>query len=279
VSADGRKLIIANLENDSISIVDLANHNAVAELDLRPGRNDTALSGVPGGEFPFWVAVTRDDTAYISSERDREIVVVSFAGAEPRITARIPVQGNPNKMVLTKLQDRLYVTADNSDLLYVIDTHTNQIGAMVRTTGPLRLGKIDGTTGSSPNSVVLSPDERTAYVTNAGTNSVAVIDVTQPQPLVMGLIPTGWYPTSVATSADGTMLYVINAKSNAGPNPQQRVPTANQYIWQLTKAGFLTLPVPHGQDLERLTDIVAGNTDSPCRGAEMAYRARRTLRR
>jgi YVTN family beta-propeller protein len=258
VSADGCKLIIANLENDSISIVDLANHNAVAELDLRPGRNDPALSGVPGGEFPFWVAVTRADTAYISSERDREIVVVSLSSARPSITARIPVQGNPNKMVLNKLQDRLYVTADNSDLLYVIDTRTNQISATVRTTGPVRLGKV-ATTGSSPNSVILSPDERTAYVTNAGTNSVAVIDVTQAQPVVKGLIPTGWYPTSVATSADGTLLYVVNAKSNAGPNPLENVRSGNQYIWQLTKAGFLTMPVPRPQDLDQLTDIVARN--------------------
>jgi DNA-binding beta-propeller fold protein YncE len=95
VTADGHKLVVVNLENDSISLVDLANNNAVAELDLRPGRNDPAKSGVPGGEFPFWAAVKGNDTVYTSSERDREIVVVNVSGAKPSISARIPVEGNP----------------------------------------------------------------------------------------------------------------------------------------------------------------------------------------
>ena len=259
VTADGHKLVVVNLENDSLSLVDLANGNAITELDLRPGKNNPADSGVPGGEFPFWAAIKGNDTAYISSERDREIVVVSLTGAKPTITTRIPVTGNPNKLVLNKAQTRLYVTADNSDRLFVIDTHSNEIISSIKTTAPEYLGKLDKTTGSSPNSVTLSPDERTAYVTNAGTNSVAVIDLQGYRPEVVGLIPTGWYPTSVATSADGKFLYVINAKSPAGPNPQETTAAANQYIWQLTKAGFLSLPVPHGDALEDLTETVAGN--------------------
>src|SRR5215813_3746380 len=259
ITADGRKLIVANLENDSISIVDFNSNNAVTELDLRPGRNDPAQSGVPGGEFPFWVAVKGNDTVYVSSQRDREIVVVSLADVKPRITARIPVKGNPNKMVLNKSQTRLYVTADNSDLLYVIDTRTNGVIASVKTTGPGDLGEGARATGSSPNSVTLSPDERFAYVTNAGTNSVAVINVARAQPVVVGLIPTGWYPSSVASSADGKMLYIVNSKSNAGPNPKEESAAANQYVWQVTKAGFLTMPVPRGDDLEDLTEIVARN--------------------
>jgi len=259
VTADGHKVIVANLENDSISVIDLANANALTELDLRPGRNDPTRSGVPGGEFPFWVAVKGSDTAYVSSERDREIVVVNLVGSRPSITARIPVLGNPNKMVLNRTQSRLYVTTDNSDLLYVIDTVTAQIVGNVKTTGPESLGRMEKTTGSSPNSVVLSPDNRTAYVTNSGTNSVAVIDVATDKPRVLGLIPTGWYPTSAATSPDGRVLYVINAKSNAGPNPKETVGSANQYVWQITKAGFLTLPVPRGEELEDLTEVVARN--------------------
>jgi DNA-binding beta-propeller fold protein YncE len=31
--------------------------------------------------------------------------------------------------------------------------------------------------GSNPNSVTLSPDEKTAYITNGGTNDVAVISL------------------------------------------------------------------------------------------------------
>lgn len=268
VTADGRRLVVANLENDSVSIVEIthetahgpAGGSAVTELDLRPGRNDPAQSGLPGGEFPFWIAIKGNDTAYVSSERDREIVVINLAGT-PTILKRIRVEGNPNKMVLDRTQGRLYVTADNSDLLYVVDTATNEIAARVRTTAPAGLAKTSRKTGSSPNSVALSPDEKVAYVTNAGTNSVAVIDVARAQPAVLGLIPTGWYPTSVAASADGKWLYVVNAKSLPGPNPKYRLAGtgSGQYVLQLMKAGFLTLPVPHGEGLEDLTELVARN--------------------
>jgi hypothetical protein len=44
---------------------------------------------------PFWAAVKGSDTVYVSSERDREIVVVSLAGAKPAISTRIPVAGYP----------------------------------------------------------------------------------------------------------------------------------------------------------------------------------------
>jgi YVTN family beta-propeller protein len=270
VTADGHKLVVANLENDSISVVDLTSHDAVTELDLRPGRHNPAQSGVPGGEFPFWVAIKGNHTAYVSSERDREIVVVSLSGAKPSITTRIPVKGNPNKMTLNKAQTRLYVTADNSDRLYVIDTRSAKIISSVKTTGPESLGSIEKTTGSSPNSVILAPDERTAYVTNAGTNSVAVIDLARRQPRVVGLIPTGWYPTSLATSVDGRMLYVINAKSPAGPNPKKVAKSANQYVLKLTKAGLLTLPLPAGEALEELTEIVARNNGF---GLSLGHRA------
>ncbi|PYT34562.1 MAG: hypothetical protein DMG58_04465 [Acidobacteria bacterium] len=89
---------------------------------------------------------------------------------------------------------------------------------------------------------------------------------------MQGLIPTGWYPSSVSVSADGSMLYVVNGKSNTGPVPQNCTDVvgatkgdfstcgaANQYVWQLTKAGFLTVPVPHGEDLDELTAQVAQN--------------------
>jgi DNA-binding beta-propeller fold protein YncE len=267
-TADGRRLVVANLENDSISVVELAHQTArgpadgsvVTELDLRPGRNDPTQSGQPGGEFPFWIAIRGNDTAYISSERDREIVVVSLVG-RPAILKRIRIEGNPNKMVLDRAQERLFVTADNSDLLIVVDTRANEIAAQVRTTGPADLAKTAVKTGSSPNSVTLSPDERVAYVTNAGTNSVAVIDIARVQPAVLGLIPTGWYPTSVAASADGKWLYVVNAKSLSGPNPKygQGGSKSGQYVLQLTKAGFLALPVPHREVLEDLTELVASN--------------------
>jgi YVTN family beta-propeller protein len=276
VTADGSKIVIANFENDSISVVDMASRAKVAELDLRPGKLDPAAAGVPGGEFPYWVTIKGNSLAYVSSIRDREVVIVDISAA-PKVVGRIAVKGNPNKMILNKAQTLLFVATDNADTVDVIDTCTHKIVHRIETTAPV--GLIPGhklPRGSSPNSLALSPDERTLYVTNGGSNSVAVIELEAGGAgEVAGLIPTGWYPNSVST--DGRMLYVVNGKSNAGPNPGECTGTSasntnapgcpaalqngssNEYVWQLTKAGFLSLPAPGRRELERLTDTVARN--------------------
>ncbi|MDE3011038.1 MAG: bifunctional YncE family protein/alkaline phosphatase family protein [Pseudomonadota bacterium] len=222
--------------------------------------------------------------------RDREIVVVSVNGAplagKATVSQRIAVKGNPTRMILNRAQSRLLVVSDNSDTVDIVDTAQNVLLASVDTTAPD--GDVKVRRGSSPNSLVLSPDEETLYVTNAGTNSVAVIELEDGMTggKVEGLIPTGWYPNSVSVSADGKMLYVVNGKSNAGPNPEQcsnvtsgpkgdlatndvvnaaGCPSAlqngssNTYVLQLTKAGLLTLPVPNGRALDSLTGVVEAN--------------------
>ena len=115
--------------------------------------------------------------------------------------------------------------------------------------------------GANPNNLTLSPDESTLYVTNGGENAVAVVHLSRflNNSRVTGLIPTGWYPNSVSVSRDGGTLYIVNGKSAAGPNPQEETGSANQYIWQLTKAGFQTVPAPDEEELERLTSRVLEN--------------------
>jgi DNA-binding beta-propeller fold protein YncE len=282
VNGDGTRLVIANYESDSISIIDTAARSIVATLDLRPGKLDQSSSGVPGGEFPYWVAIAGNSTAFVSSIRDREIVVVDFASA-PRVAARIAVHGNPNRMLLSRAQTRLYVASDNADTVEIIDTHARRVIGRVNTTAPA--GALDGTlpTGSSPNSLALSPDERTLYVTNGGANALAVIALNAGgQAQVRGLIPTGWYPNSVSVSRDGRTLYVVNGKSKEGPNPHNctRPDTdetlassyppgcavtnnwngaQNQYILQESKGGLLVIPTPGRAELTRLTAAVASN--------------------
>lgn len=106
VSANGLILIVDDYYNDSISI--LTNKNGVwsktDELDLRPGKIDPVnASGVPGGEYPLWVAIKGNSTAYISSLRDREVDVVNLS-SPATLTTRIKVVGQPNKMVLNSAQ-------------------------------------------------------------------------------------------------------------------------------------------------------------------------------
>ena len=110
-------------------------------------------------------------------------------------------------------------------------------------------------TGANTNSVTLSPDEKTLYVTNGNLNNIAVVALngSNVNDHVMGLIPTGWYPNSVSISKDGSWAYVVNSKSPTGPNINwcygfgpSTYPTcmpANEYNPQLTEAGLLSFPL------------------------------------
>src|SRR5262249_51358693 len=80
VSADGKTLVVANNYNDSISVLDTASKSVRYEHDLRPFfANNEGVNGGVGGTFPYSVVVKGNDTAYVSSDRDREIIVVSIA--------------------------------------------------------------------------------------------------------------------------------------------------------------------------------------------------------
>ena len=280
VTADGSTLFVANHETDSITSVDLVSGTVLQEYDLRPGLINIQKTGVAGGEFPYGIAVQGSNTVYVSSVRDREIDVLNFSNGALTLTNRIPVSGNPEKMILNRAQSKLFVVAANSDELIIINTTLNQVVASVNTTAPFGVfGFRNVPKGSNPNSVALSPDEKTAYVTNGGTNSVAVVSLLGGFPVVIGLIPTGWYPNSVSVSPEGSTLYVVNSKSVETPNPLNcryinnnpgggfgsacdlfaQSGGGNQYAWQNEYSGFLTLPVPRFLDLLKLTAQVASN--------------------
>jgi DNA-binding beta-propeller fold protein YncE len=251
ISNDGLTLVVANYENDSITVFTggLGKWSQKGtELDLRPGKAvSSPMPGTPGGEYPFWVVVAGNGstvpyTAYVSSLRDREIDVVPLAplAATPaptlQVTVRIPVKGQPNKMTLNKAQTLLYVAEDESDTVDVIDLNPLDVGnpsqpptvntvvetiPVVAPPAALASFSLMQYTGANTNSVTLSPDETHLYVTNGNLNNVAVVALTGTNSgdQVVGLIPTGWYPNSVSLSADGTWAYVVNSKSPTGANP------------------------------------------------------------
>jgi YVTN family beta-propeller protein len=287
VSENGESAVVVNFENDSVSVLDLNTRSRTADLDLRPGKIDKSQSGVAGGEFPTWVAIRGNDKAYVSSTRDREVVVIDLPSAQ--VIKRIGVGGQPNRMILNRSQSHLFVSNGSSDSVSVVDTSTDQVLEQIPTAAPRELfPNSSGWKGANPNSLALSPDERYLYVTNGGTNSIAVVRLGRStgaddeddtadldadrgvRSQVVGLIPTGWYPNSVVVSSDGSHLFVVNGKSVPGPDPgacrdtleTSPPPTCtshNQYVLQTEKAGLLSLPVPIGRELARLTRQVGIN--------------------
>ena len=303
VSPDGKHILATNFQNDSVSLIDLAT-GAVHDQDLRPGVIDPGRAGEAGGSIPRAVIWASDTKAYVASQRDREIIVLTRAGDVLTVGRRIKTRGQPVALTLNRGGTRLYAALDNTDSVAVIDTIREWIIENIPSAAPAALlpnGPALGGAGS--NSLALSPDGHTLLVTNGGENAVAVVrlgdraaglaapkaarskgDDDDDRPAtgsaVVGLIPTGWYPTAVAARPDGRQIYVVNGKSNTGPVPdgcrnslkvgpgaENGCKAANEYVWQKEKAGFLTLPPPSEAELGRLTRIAADNNHMAGAGA------------
>ena len=269
ISPDGSTLYVANYQNDSLSIVNPATRKVSNEVTFFAPGQTTAV-----GEMPYWTVVVSNTAGapvktYVTSQRDGQVLSVNPSGSFNVIR----VGGEPNRMVLSADQLRLYVANGDLDEIEVIDTTRDVVKSRISVARPGYLYK-----GSSPNSLALSPNGRRLYATLGGENAVAVVDVASER--LLGRIPTGWYPSSVTVSADGKKLFVVNMKSNAGRNLEYRVdcpglgippkyskllcpppnPTSrNEYILALLKAGFLTIPVPDGDTLSYLSELVDAN--------------------
>ena len=271
VSPDGRRALVANYYNDSVSLVDLVAARVIAEQDLRPGKIDPAQSGTAGGENPFAIVWTDATHAWVSAPRDRQLVALTVSIDAISVAKRVATLGEPTALLFDAASKRLYATEDNADRLAIVDTASATLTGEPRLGLPDALGHGQIAKGLNVNALALLPDRR-LLVTMGGINAVALVAPSARGATVQGLIPTGWYPSAVAASADGTRVFVANRKSPPGANPQGCAPklaiyrgqpdacgAANQYIFQLEKAGLLQFPLPAPKALVRTTRQVADN--------------------
>jgi DNA-binding beta-propeller fold protein YncE len=298
ISSDGATLVVANNYNDSITVIDTASGTVRYEHDLRPFfTGNEGTSGGVGGTYPFGVVV-RGSTAYVSSDRNREVIAIDISSPTAgRLITRIQLDGNALGMTLNSAGTKLFVAQDNADQVAVIDTTRNAVVAKIDARAPDGLlpgsgqdgnddsdGQHSGAryTGAATFAVTISPDGNTLYAVNAGANSIAVIPLSGDHAYrVRGLIPTAYEPHDITLSADGGWMYIVNGKSVTGSNPAHLTSqtasmtsitypggnaaaaaaarAANQYQFQLERASLVSAAVPSSSELERLTRKVAEN--------------------
>ena len=228
VTADGQTLVVANIQNDSISIVDLSGEIVRQELDLRPGKIDSRHQGEPGGEYPFWVTIKGSEIAYVSSLRDREVVVVSLkppaddlsANSSDEALVKTPSENNSAKSeALAKASStsggaKSELLANNPSQPDAPATSAAVVLARIKVTG-------------NPNRMLLDHAGRHLFVAEDNSDSVDVID-TQSNKVVKTIkaagpieaLPDrlvhyrGLSPNSLAFSPDERTLYVAEGGIN-----------------------------------------------------------------
>lgn len=106
---------------------------------------------------------------------------------------------SPRELTVARDGKRLYVTAEESDLLLVVDLEARAVVARVP------VGKL-------PHSVVVTRDGKTAYVSNRGSDSVSQVDLTRGR--VAREFAVGDGPAGLALDGAEQFLYVANGSSN-----------------------------------------------------------------
>jgi len=157
-------------------------------------------------------------------------------------------------MVLNKSGTLLFVANANRNTVTVLAT---QSGKPLETIWAALFP--DAPCGSTPNSLALSPDEKTLFIANADNNVVAVFDLSRRgKSRSLGFIPVGWYPTSVRVTPDGRHLLVANGKglgSRANPHGPQPGINSNtnftvEYIAHLFRGSLSVIDLPRRSRLE-----------------------------
>ena len=115
------------------------------------------------------------------------------------IAQRVPVSGGVVGIAITKAGTMIISRYDSNDVVFGnVDSLT--------VSGELPIGL-------HPGDVVLSPDERTAYVTNYGTPTVAIIDVASRQQT--GVLTVADAPRRILVTPDGNRIYISNSGHGA----------------------------------------------------------------
>jgi YVTN family beta-propeller protein len=103
------------------------------------------------------------------------------------------------------------IAISDDDSLLVVANNLNGNITVFNVAGDAnaKLANID--TGSFPRSVVITPDKRFAYVTNQGSSTVSVVDLSSLSKVTD--ITVGIEPYGIALTPDGTRAYVANSAS------------------------------------------------------------------
>jgi YVTN family beta-propeller protein len=250
VSADGEWVFVSNW---GVSEYRFANPTYAPDGTLSAigpaGKNEPAGYFVPKtdtkGDAPKTSSVSV--VSVPGKDGSKASLVRSVYMGEPLDELEQVGDSHPSAMALVTRAGRqyLYVTKSNSDALGIIRLVRGANGKVTTEVRPdfdLSPLKVAGMKipvhGAYPNAIAVSNDQSRAYVAEAGINSVAVLDVRNPEkPVLVGRIPTAWYPTAVEPSADGKTLYILTAKGIAedlGPAgftaPPSKVPRANALV-------------------------------------------------
>ena len=209
ITADGATLLAVNPDANTVSLIDAAGSDLLAEI--------------PVGVDPRTVAV--DDaglTAYVANRGSDSISVVDLGSRQ--VTAEIPVGAQPYGLLASPDGRFLYVAEQGTGVIRFIETDTG------RTIQRLFVG-------DRPSGLALAGDGQTLYVTHLLDNKISQVDIRHPYAT---FLPTLFSLRRVANGAP-----VLQSPS---PDPQRTIslfPDSNLVQSIVLSPDGLTAYIPH----------------------------------
>lgn len=185
VTADGSRVYVTNIGDNTVSLIDTATRTSV-------------VAAIPVGLAPMGVAISADGSRiYVANSGESTITVID-TGTHTIVGAPITVGNAPTAIALSPNGARLYVANSGGNSVSVVDTAAN---AVIGTPIPV---------GVNPFGIAVSPDGARVYVSNVDDDTISVIDAAT-SAVVGSPIVVGDSPESVIVSHDGRHVYVANA--------------------------------------------------------------------
>jgi YVTN family beta-propeller protein len=148
VTPDGKRLVVANSDNGSVSVIDAASNKALREIAV--GDKPEGVAWIGNGPLAA-VTVYRDD-------------IVAFVDTESgKVVEKLRVSDEPYGIVVTKDGSRAYVAHEYPGTVSEIDLGKRKV---------LREMKA----GSMVRGLALSPDEKRLYVTEFYSGALIALD-------------------------------------------------------------------------------------------------------
>jgi YVTN family beta-propeller protein len=264
VSPDGKRVYVSN--------VGTFDYKLVPGYDPDDPR-DTAITfpafGYPSPEATSGTTVEGKQIAGLGDPNVPEsnsLYIVNVKNPmHPHVLYKIPtglpiggaVVGGSSPGAVVAGRKKIFVSNATQDIITVINAHTGKVERNVLLAPATSM---QGLRGVLPFGMALSHDDARLYVACAGINAVAVINTRDM--MILGYVPTAWFPARVALSPDDRTLFISNAKGfGAGPNGGKNFHPGPEgsYIGDITKGVVSIAPVPKDYDLHPMTLQVLRN--------------------
>lgn len=188
VTASADTLLILNKSEDSASLINLDSGEEVARVDTGHAPHEAAVS--PDGSM---AVVCNYGTA---EGPGNSLTVIDVEMAKPARTITLGDYSRPHGIAFFADGKRVAVTAEAQKSLLIVDLETGSVVQAIDTDQDVS------------HMVVLTPDEKRAFVANIGSGSVTAIDLENGERIAN--IETGEGAEGITITPDGRHVWVTN---------------------------------------------------------------------